>query len=85
MTDKLPVWKDEYHKMGVTPLELYMRQNGLCYLTHTVDADGSVTVQCTDGKDTVDTSRMLNPTIECVQCMMRYTTAIIEYETKKDK
>ncbi len=41
MTDKdlFPVWDDKYNKLGVTPRELYMRQQGLCYLIPEVDGD----------------------------------------------
>lgn len=75
---ELPIYKDKYDKMGVTALELYMRQNGLCWLVPDVDENHSVTIYCTDGKDKAETSKMLNPTFECVQCMMCFTTRAIE-------
>lgn len=89
MTDsdiiKLPIWKEKYTKLGVTPRELYMRQNGLCWLVPAVDSEGSVEIFCTDDVDRASTSCMLNPTIECVRCMTTFITRVIENETKKDK
>jgi hypothetical protein len=66
--EKLPVWKDKYEKLGVSARELYMRQNGLCWLV--TEEDGEV--YCTDGKDKAPTCSMLNPTIECVQCIVNF-------------
>lgn len=69
--NQLPVWKDSYAKLGVSPLELYMRQQGLCWLKAT-NVDGEVVVFCTDGKDSAQTSNMLNPTLECSKCMSNF-------------
>lgn len=82
---KLPIWKEKYEKLGVTPRELYMRQNSLCWLVPNIDPEGNVTIQCTDGKDKATTANMLNPTIECVQCMVCFTTKVMEDEIKKYK
>lgn len=53
--------------IGITPLELYMRQNGMCWLEM---IDG--VLHCTDGKDTALTEQLANPTHECSQCFCRY-------------
>jgi len=82
---KLPVWNEKYEKLGVTAHELYMRQSGLCHLKSAVGPEGDVVIWCTDNKDSAVTAKMLNPTIECIQCIVRFTTAVMEYETKKDK
>lgn len=74
---KLPIWKEKYEKMGVTPQELYMRQNKLCWLKATVDPSGKAVISCTDGKDEALTAGMLNPTIECVQCMTGFAGKVI--------
>lgn len=66
----LPVLSDDrYEKMGVSPKELYMRQNGLCWLRAELDIDNNVTVYCTDGKEKARTDQLLNPTFECAKCM----------------
>lgn len=80
---KLPVWDDKYENLGVTPIELYMRQNGLCWLTTEVSHDGSVTLLCTDGTDRSKTKTMLNPTYECARCIASFTEKSIEDITKK--
>lgn len=54
-------------EVGVTPHELYMRQNGLCWL----EFAGGVAV-CTDGSDTSPLSSLLNPTMECARCAARF-------------
>lgn len=76
--EKLPIWKEKYTKLGVRPLELYMRQNGLCWLTPEIDPKGKITVYCTDGTDRGVTSQMANPSLECVQCMVRFMTCAME-------
>ena len=83
IVEKLPIWKDKYEKMGVTPRELYMRQNGLCWLVPEINPEGNATVYCTDGKDKAVTANMLNPTIECIQCMICFTEKAIEREVKE--
>lgn len=73
----LPIWKDKYDKLGVTPEELYMRQNQLCWLRPEVE-EGNVVIYCTDGKQKAVTETMLNPTIECVRCMMKFSTKAVQ-------
>lgn len=86
MSDEaFPIWKEDYAKLGVTPRELYMRQNGLCWLVPEIDQNSTVVIFCTDGIDKAITSRMLNPTIECVQCMINFTSKVIEREVKSNK
>ena len=75
---KLPIWKEKYEKMGVTPRELYMRQNGLCWPVAEVSPDGTAKIFCTDGKDKAETARMLNPTVECAQCMATFAARVVE-------
>jgi hypothetical protein len=75
---KLPVWNDKYDKLGVSPRELYMRQQGLCWLKPERQPDGSVKIYCTDGKDSAETQLMLNPTFECAKCMAGFTAKVIE-------
>ena len=79
---KLPIWKEKYDKLGVSPQELYMRQNELCWLKATIDPDGKALLFCTDGEDEARTDRMLNPTIECVECMTDFTRKVIEESVK---
>jgi len=78
MSKEFPVWDEKYEKLGVTPHELYMRQNGLCWLKPRVLPDGDIKIYCTDGKDEAETALMLNPTYECARCMMRFTTDAIK-------
>jgi len=75
---KLPIWKEKYEKLGVSPRELYMRQQGLCWLKPEQQPDGVVKIFCTDGKDTAETQLMLNPTIECAKCMSCFAVKVIE-------
>jgi hypothetical protein len=75
---KLPIWKEKYEKLGVTPEELYMRQNRLCWLKPRPTPDGTVKIFCTDGKEEAETQFMLNPTIECVKCMSCFAARVIE-------
>lgn len=79
-----PIWKENYEKLGVTPQELYMRQNGLCWLVGEVDPDKNVEIYCTDGDDRAKTSCMLNPTIECVQCMAGFMSQVIKDSVDED-
>lgn len=76
--EHFPIWKEKYDKLGVTPQELYMRQNGLCWLVTEVDPSGEVELLCTDGKDRAKTGCMLNPTIECMQCISRFTARVVK-------
>lgn len=80
-----PIWKEKYEKMGVTPRELYMRQHGLCWLEAEVAPEGEVTLFCTDGKDRAETARMLNPTLECMQCISRFTCQVVRDAVNEDK
>lgn len=75
---KFPIWEEKYEKMGVTPHELYLRQQGICFIRPEIDMDGKVTLHCTDNKDKAITSGMLNPTFECIQCLTRFTENVIE-------
>lgn len=83
--EKLPVWKEKYTKLGVRPLELYMRQNGLCWLVPETDPEGKVIIYCTDGEDRGVTSQMANPSLECVQCMVRLMTCVMERQIEENK
>lgn len=56
---------------GVTPLELYMRQQGKCYLNIDV-VSGTARLYCTDGEDFALTDGLANPTVECSICMTRF-------------
>ena len=80
-----PVWKEKYDKLGVTPRELYMRQNGLCWLVAEVDPDNNVELYCTDGEDKARTCQMLNPTLECAQCMAGFATKVVKDAVSEDK
>jgi hypothetical protein len=73
-----PKWKEEYRSMGVTSRELYLRQEGLCYLRVEKDEEGEVTIYCTDGNEKAETARMLNPTLECAKCMSRNLVKVIK-------
>ena len=77
---KLPVWNDKYVDLGVTASELYMRQQGLCWLKLSKVED-KTTLLCTDGKEEAETSCMLNPTLECSKCM---TLFILNQEDKSN-
>lgn len=68
---------EKYGLMGVSPKELYLRQNGGCWLELVYDdyGDGEKrlgALYCTDGKDYAETEKMLNPTFECSKCMARF-------------
>lgn len=83
--ERLPIWKEKYEKLGVTPRELYMRQNRLCWLKPEVNPDGKVIIRCTDDKDSASTINMLNPTIECVRCMVVFMAQTMEQEIAKNE
>ena len=83
--EKFPVWKEKYAKLGVRPLELYMCQNGLCWLTPEVNPEGKVTFYCTDGEERGITAQMVNPSLECVQCMVRFMTCTVEHQIENNK
>ncbi len=70
-------WNEKYSHMGVTPRELYMRQNGLCWLVPETGPNGEVVVYCTDGTERAKTSSMLNPTFECAKCISGFAERII--------
>ena len=81
--EKLPIWKEKYEKLGVTPRELYMRQNKLCWLKPIPLPDGTVKIFCTDGKDQAETQLMLNPTVECAKCMACFAARVVELGIKE--
>ena len=85
-TDKLfnIVWDERYTKLGVTPQELYIRQNGLCYL-RTENEDGEIIIYCTDGTEKERTDYLLNPTFECAKCICSFTKKIIENGIKSER
>lgn len=66
----------KYDKMGVTPRELYFRQQGRCVLQFAYDEiDGELVpggLYCTDGSDFALFGSMLNPTFECIQCVTNF-------------
>lgn len=73
MENKLLTLEEACDKIGVTPLELYMRQNHQCYLVGGTVVSGVLgPLYCTDGVDTAPTEFLANPTIECSQCLVRY-------------
>jgi len=63
--------------VGITPLELYMRQNGLCRL---VLEEGILF--CTDGEDKALTEELANPTAECSRCFTRFVTRLNDEDSK---
>lgn len=80
---ELPIiWDDKYERMGVSPEELYMRQQGLCYLIVEKDAMGNKIIHCTDGKEKAPTASLLNPTFECSNCMVNFMSDLL-YEKEK--
>lgn len=63
--------------MGISPKELYLRQNNKCWLelVYDLDEDGEKTLgalYCTDGTDFAETCKMLNPTFECMVCLTNF-------------
>jgi hypothetical protein len=77
-------WEEKYSKLGVTPQELYMRQNGLCYLRAEKE-DGEVVIYCTDGQDKERTDCLLNPTFECSKCISSFAKRVIENGIKSSE
>src|SRR4030042_5606913 len=75
-------YNPKYDQMGVTPKELYYRQNKLCHPINIYDnIDNKIIfgdVYCTDGKECALTKRMLNPTFECVECLTNFIRRILE-------
>lgn len=70
MVEKLLDLEEACTKIGVTPEELYLRQNGMCYLTGGTVVSGVIEdIYCTDGVDKVPTRFLANPTIECSRCL----------------
>jgi hypothetical protein len=69
-------YKEKYEKMGITPKELFLRQQGLCWLELAFDDEGEKKIPgelyCTDGKEYSPTSHMLNPTLECMECVKTF-------------
>ena len=81
MADKKITYQDcfyaeKYDKMGVTPFELYCRQNNLCWLELATDEiEGKEffgDLYCTDGKEYALTKNILNPTFECAKCIVSF-------------
>lgn len=74
----------KYDLMGVSPRELFYRQQGLCWLEAALDEyDGKKhfgTLYCTDGKEYADTASMTNPTFECVVCLVSYIRNLVSKE-----
>jgi len=75
-------YSEKYDKMGVTPLELFSRQQQVCYLAAAFDKVDGVErygeLYCTDGKEYAATSDMLNPTYECAQCITKFMRQVFE-------
>jgi hypothetical protein len=75
-------YNNKYEKLGVTPQELYLRQNGACYLTMVYDTVDNKRIfgdlYCTDGTEYAKTRDMLNPTLECAQCMADFLKQVVE-------
>ncbi len=71
--------------MGVTAHELYLRQNGLCWLVPQITPEGEVALFCTDGQEVGQTSKMLNPTHECVKCIAGFTERMIKDALQNDQ
>lgn len=82
--ETFPIWKDSYEKIGVSPHELYMRQNGLCWIVTKVFND-TPTLYCTDGKDKAQTKCMLNPTVECMGCVSEFTELVFSGKIKSSE
>ena len=72
------IWDDKYERMGVSPYELYLRQQGLCYLISEVGSNGEVKIYCTDGEERAPTAGLLNPTFECAKCMAGFTAKVVK-------
>lgn len=65
--------------VGITPLELYMRQNGLCRL---LERDGQVF--CTDGVDEALAHELANPTHECSRCFVSFILGLINEKSEPE-
>ena len=69
-------YSTKYDRMGVTPRELYYRQQRMCKLQFAYDEyEGEKTpggLYCTDGTEFALFGSMLNPTFECIQCVNRF-------------
>ncbi len=59
---------------GVTPIELYLRQSGKCYLIMLPSEDDKKepTLFCTDSKEYFRTDSLANPTKECSECLSNF-------------
>lgn len=69
--------KDKYDKLGVTPYELFQRQENMCWLelvydTHEDGSESLGSLYCTNGKEYEETKNLLNPTHECVKCLSSF-------------
>ena len=87
MADKKITYQDcfyaeKYDKMGVTPFELYCRQNNLCWLELATDEiEGKEffgDLYCTDGKEYALTKNILNPTFECAKCIVSFLEEVFQ-------
>lgn len=63
--------------IGITPLELYMRQNGLCWL---MVEEGDIF--CTDGKDRALARELANPTYKCTKCFVSFIKRLLDDKDK---
>lgn len=68
----------EYNSIYITPEELYLRQQGKCWIKVEKDGDDNVKLFCTDGKDIARTDCMLNPTPECIKCLSKNLVKVIK-------
>lgn len=68
-----PKDNEKYSRMGVTPEELCLRQEGKCHLELFIDnVDGEFQIDqlyCTDNEEFALTKDLLNPTFECIRCL----------------
>jgi hypothetical protein len=75
MEEKLN-YNKKYKFMGITPHELFLRQNKKCWLVLAFDTYDDKEVPgelyCTDGKDYAPTKNSLNPTFECMRCLSSF-------------
>ncbi len=69
--------ESESGPFGVTPLELYMRQNNLCWLVLGSVGDKDTDIFCTDGTDYCRASELQNPTIECSKCFVKFVRGLL--------
>ena len=75
------IWDEKYDKLGVSPYELYLRQQGICFPVAEINLNGTVTLYCTDGEEKALTEGLLNPTFECMRCLVRFSTKAIKDAT----